>query len=1798
MSDLTLEAYAQDLLADILATAEAESSTTPETFTRRALDDLEQAGVTENTFTAYYRAHGIEVSGYGSNDSLGTLDLFISSFRQYPDSRMNRAEAETLFRRLAAFIQRCRDGLRHEVDESLDVYDMCLAVEKKLPETSQLRLFLLTNSITSVSSFPDSSLDGIPVSCEIWDLARFHRMATSGTLSEPIVVEFDDPLPCLATPETDQDFSVFLTILPGATLAGLYGQYGTRLLELNVRSFLQAKGAVNRGIRDTLLTGPGRFLAYNNGITATASTVEFCPLTGGGQAIRRIHDLQIVNGGQTTASIHYASVRDKADISGVFVQMKLTVVAPQRLQEIVPEISKYSNTQNKVTLVDFSSNHPYHVELEKITRSLWAPAADGSGQETRWFYERARGQYADALARERTPARQRTFKTLHPLRQKFTKADAAKFEDSWDQLPHVVSRGAEKNFREFMIRLGEHAPHVDAAYCQRLIAKAILFRTTEKIVSAHQFGGYRANIVTYAIAKLSQESGQRIDLDRIWREQRLTPALVAAIDHLCVPVHEVITRPYRVANVTEWAKRPECWSRVLDIEWKLPGQLRDELIDPSAAAKRGRHAATDSEADSAYIAAVTAIPAEDWLAVARWAKETRNLEPWQRQIALTIAQNLGRGGEISVTQATQGQRLMEEAQQLGFQAWSRGSLPEQIPAATPVGPRYEPRILPADPRGGSRAMSGGLAEGTVVTWNGRDGFGVIQRIADGRVEVRWDAPGEQTPSIFVAHNAPLTRVVLPPRVRRVSTDQAGILGARVGEDPPTWKVTVLGPTGFIEKVVPEADLRPDHAVDPATKMASGQIGTPAQFNLQLVTRFYQLEHLHNDLVSLGGARVDVKPHQVSVVHRVATSYPHRFLLCDEVGLGKTIEAGMILKELRARKQARRTLIIVPPNLLRQWQFELKSKFNETFSILNTATVNYLRSQGRDGNPFSHSDSVLVSADWVCREERASLAARADWDMVIVDEAHHARLQRWGKRTQATQLYNLVKRLSSPEHFANRALLFLTATPMQLQANELYSLVELIDPALFPTEENFEQHRRSAPGLNRLVEQLRTHGFPLPGREPEEVVAQVGDWLGIDPELARKRLTAGPAELEALCDDLASRHLLSEVLVRNRKAVVGGFMPRRATRWEVDLREDERRALAAVEGYVLTGFNVAERTSDNAIGFVMVIFQKLMASSIQALRESLAGRRARLLGRAADSGLPATELEAGADDDRGAAEVVGETGSAYASEAADIGRLLELLDQVEIDSKAEALLGNLALIFDHDPDAKVLIFTEFRETQRYLSGRIAAKGWNVHLFHGQQQPLEKDRSVERFRDETGPQVLISTEAGGEGRNFQFCHLLVNYDLPWNPMRVEQRIGRIDRIGQDNVVQIFNFWVKGTIEERVLNVLERRINVFEDTVGGLDPILGGTEKDLRQILRLAEADRDRALSRLGDHLEQQVKVAREAEVKLRDFIMDTKSFSREIAERIARRRSPVTADDQERLITTLLADVRTHIARHSRGEWQLTFNDPFTSEYPELFVDGRKLRAVFRADDRKDTQLVEYFAFGHPIVEAIVERVLDTRYPGTTGTRRIAAGDDLGPMCGWLFTYVITVPGIRPASRMLPVLVTDDHAVSPEAGEALIKRSCLLPRGGEPAIPPDEIPFGSLAAAQALADRFVTEAADALERTAREQARRRADRERGKLEAYFDYRQRAAADRLAATAATLARLEASPDDSERRIIPAWQANLSRDQQLVSELADERARQLTDIEKLLHPVADWELVSAGRIEIIADEQAASKVAEDPVH
>ena len=1078
-------------------------------------------------------------------------------------------------------------------------------------------------------------------------------------------------------------------------------------------------------------------------------------------------------------------------------------------------------------------------------------------------------------------------------------------------------------------------------------------------------------------------------------------------------------------------------------------------------------------------------------------------------------------------------------------------------------------------------MNTDLVVGALVEFASHPGsYGVIEELNGAVATVRWDPGVDLSPKVNWKSGS-LRRVELPLMVVRTGVDEPGLRLEPIDGEPPKWQVQFL--SGL--RTVPEAALRPNHNLDPVAKFKNGRIGSYKKFRLGLVTRHHYFAHLHDDLVSLGHTRVDVKPHQVGVVHRVVTNYPHRYLLCDEVGLGKTIEAGMILKELRTRRIVKRCLVVVPPNLRRQWQFELKTKFNETFAVLDSDTVRHLRkTEGYTGNPFARYDDVIVSDAWVSGDERSREVKQVDWDMIIVDEAHHARSTRHGNTVTTTKLYQLVRDLADPSRVGRRSMLFLTATPMQLQTHELYSLVELLDPVLFASEDHFEAHRCEARGLSRLVEQL-SESFPIPGESSLVTLQKLSNWLGAPEHVIQERLERSSHEREVVCRELSEQHLLSEILIRNRKSVVGDFMPRRASRWAVALTDDERAALELVEEYVRRGFALAEANKENAFAFVMVTFQKLMASSIRALSRSLAGRRDRLLTKTASLEQSTTQLEQSFDESESAAGIV--EARLHQEEASQLAELVQILEDLPSDSKGTEFIRQMETLFEEDPDAKVLIFTEFRETQEYISELLRHMQRpndpvGVNLFHGQMKPSAKDDAVELFRLGTGPQVLVSTQAGGEGRNFQFCHYLVNYDLPWNPMRVEQRIGRIDRIGQRHVVRVFNLYLEDTIEERVLDVLERRINAFEETVGGLDPILGNTEEDLRKILRQAPAERDAALDELGRQLEDQVAKARLADVQLRDFVMDVKSYRREIAERIAGSEHGLSPESQQAFITALLADARTHIKKRG-DEYELTFNDPFRGDnLQEFFAVSHKRWAVFHPEALRDVEHVEFFAFGHPIIESIVSDVLDSNYEGATGSWRLKASRDLPAVTGWLFVHQIDTPGIRYRSDLVPVFVSDDGTVSTRIGGALVQRGALFSRSEEGDIPPDAIPLDALDEATQAAASHVGELADQRQEIVTAEAEQRVTRERTRLEAWFDHRERAAADKIASTQATVERIRASVDEGERRILPVWEKNLEDAQQLANDLALDRSRRMAEIESHRHPSIDHQLVSVARIEV----------------
>ena len=1016
----------------------------------------------------------------------------------------------------------------------------------------------------------------------------------------------------------------------------------------------------------------------------------------------------------------------------------------------------------------------------------------------------------------------------------------------------------------------------------------------------------------------------------------------------------------------------------------------------------------------------------------------------------------------------------------------------------------------------------------------------------------------------------------PFSVGDLVTRSDGLLGVVIERVPaetyPTVKVAFAN--GIVSNAV-EMTLRPAILDDPIERFRSNQVGTPDEFNLRSVAADLWTRHLHDSLVSLSHARVDLKPHQVSVVHRVISSYPHRFLLSDEVGLGKTIEAAMIVKELRARGLARRVLVLVPSGLVRQWQFELKTKFNETFAIFNRETVQYLRSKGV-ANPWTDHDSIIASQEWASwSQERRDELASVDWDLIIVDEAHHARRQRSGNRVAMTNVYRLVSELTSRPEFSRRSVLFLTATPLQLQRHELFSLVEMLNPVLFSSEEEFVQHVQELSGLNRLVEELTRDGSDAVG------MAQAQAMLG---DQSAELVGTGADEL---IDRLRARHRLSEVLIRNRRAVIGGFLPRQAFRWEVEITAEERAVQTEMDSIIADGYREAERTQRTSVGFLMVIWQKLAVSSSRALLKSLRGRRERLLQGDIVGTLSAEDAEEDLGADHEVSDVIRYLPTASAYELSRIDHVIELLERIDIDSKARTFLAELNILFREDQDAKVIVFTEFRETQDMLVELCSEQGWSAHSFHGQLGPLQKDDAIDAFRVGTGPQVLVSTEAGGEGRNFQFAHILVNYDLPWNPMRVEQRIGRVDRIGQEYPVTIFNFHVGGTIESRILDVLEKRIRLFEESVGGLDPILGETEADIRAALRATGKERDQALERVAAQLEERVRQAREAEIQLKDFILDTKSYSAEIAQTALQEKQSVSQADFERLVTALLRSVNTWVEPGpDKIERRIQFHPPFTEEHKEL-VDGQEKRRVcFDPRNFVDSELVEYFGFGHPIVDTLVRRSTEERHDGATAIRLLPwdAIDGLRP--GWQFNWLVKVGGLQPRELVHSIFVDDHGNVDTRIGAALLDYS----RGFQREHTEQDLNTRTLDIAHDRAHHHVSILRDELMTNLADEMRARYDIERDRIDRLFDNRDRAARDRIMSCSDTLERLRASDQPLQRQAIPLWEANLARARQELSSLVQDRTRAVKELTAATSPEADYRLLAAARIEVGPPEENES--------
>ncbi|MGO4609061.1 AIPR family protein [Variovorax sp. 2RAF20] len=561
-------------------------------FSGIVMDHMSDIGMTFEPVECHFEGKvgnaNLRLSGYSLSEENDQLDLFVSLYANVdvptpvPDS-----ETKTAVEQCLRFLSLCAEGkMAPKLDPSSDVRSLAETLQAIYDDLEQVRVYVITDRVAKSKSFKTRDIGGKAVRLEVMDIERLHRHWSEGKPRDELVVDFAEvsgaPLPCVFVPGENDDYDYALTAIPAEALRLLYEKFGARLLEANVRSFLSVKGkGVNAGIQNTLRSAPERFMAYNNGIVIVADEMRLGKPGDGSAGIAWLKGLQIVNGGQTTASIYFAKKKyPDTDLSRVRVPAKIIVMRAQdsaKEEALVSDISRFANSQNAVRQSDLSANKPFHVEIEKLSRSVYCP--DGVGQ---WFYERASGSYNTLLAREGTTvAKLKALKDAIPTARRVTKTDLAKYITAWDRKPDIVSLGSQKNFDKFMAGLtptdGQEAPLPTVADFKAMIAKAKIYRDAQKLLRP-MFQAFQANVTAYTVSLVAEKLGDRIDLDKIWAKQAASPELLAQIAVWAKEVNDVLHSSSGGKMVSEWAKRPECKEAVMGASYSAPATNIPEVM--------------------------------------------------------------------------------------------------------------------------------------------------------------------------------------------------------------------------------------------------------------------------------------------------------------------------------------------------------------------------------------------------------------------------------------------------------------------------------------------------------------------------------------------------------------------------------------------------------------------------------------------------------------------------------------------------------------------------------------------------------------------------------------------------------------------------------------------------------------------------------------------------------------------------------------------------------------------------------------------------------------------------------------------------------------------------------------------------------------------------------------------------------------------------------------------------------------------------------------------------------------------
>ncbi len=741
-----------------------------------------------------------------------------------------------------------------------------------------------------------------------------------------------------------------------------------------------------------------------------------------------------------------------------------------------------------------------------------------------------------------------------------------------------------------------------------------------------------------------------------------------------------------------------------------------------------------------------------------------------------------------------------------------------------------------------------------------------------------------------------------------------------------------------------------------------------KFHLKTEAFLLPLAYANNKILSLSNSRTRILAHQVESTHKIVNALRHRFLIADEVGLGKTIEAGLVLKEFIYRYSYQRIMIACPASLLYQWQHEMKSKFNEDFTVIDRKVLNQAqKSVGEKGNPWMVHDRIICSLDFIKNDAFREDLKETPWDAVVFDEAHRLRRD----ANSSTQAFTMAEIVSAK----TKALLLLSATPFRGRLEELFFLISLLDKNLLGPFQSF------------------SNDYCHEG-----------------------------ADVSSLRDKL------SEVVIRRTKLEVGGFTKRHARTIKFELYPDERLLYDETTRYVVEEFNRALQTENRAVGFVMTVFQKLLDSSSYALERALRNRLIKLEGmieRAEGGSLITADMRGCIDPDEVDVEQVDafidisieKTVAELKAETKIIKRLISIAEKIDLDKKGEKLIELLASL-QKKGRKKFIIFTQFRTTQDYLAELL--NDYDVVVFNGSMSADEKEQAIVDFKDRA--EVIIATEAGGEGRNMQFCDVLINYDLPWSPLKIEQRIGRIHRFGQARDVMIFNFSTAGTVAERVLEVLTHKLKLFEESIGPPDIMLGQIEDELKLnnlFMEMAAGNKKDKL--LNDEIDERVEAARKNYEKLSDLTVASRmDFNYDEYYRITLKERQFTSHRIERFVELFQDEdefALQYLSRRHRG------NNLFPVRYSDDVVKGKY--GTFDSQVALERENLEFLAFGHPIVDSLFGHAQGGRFGGFTGIKIIEGSEDC---VGLLCNYIVTFESVRKTRELMTVAVFPETSSS--------------------------------------------------------------------------------------------------------------------------------------------------------------------------